>query len=79
LASAVPIRAVVAGERDEIEVVDDRQGAREVGDEDERRLERRDEDRLEVLVVGCDLRAELFDPALDLLTGEVDLADAFVG
>jgi hypothetical protein len=67
--------AVVAGERDEIDVVDDRQRPGEVGDEDDRGLQRRDEDRLAALVVGGDLGAELGDPALNLLSGEVDLAD----
>jgi hypothetical protein len=42
-AAAVP---VVGRQRDEIEVVDDRQGAREIGDEDDCGLERGDEDRL---------------------------------
>jgi hypothetical protein len=41
--AAVP---VVGGQVDEVEVVDDRQRARKVGDEDERRLQRGDEDRL---------------------------------
>jgi hypothetical protein len=58
--------------------VDDRQGARQVGDEDERRLQRGDEDRLEAVVVTGDLRSELLDPGLDLLPREVDLADALV-
>jgi hypothetical protein len=58
--------------------VDDRQRAGEVGDEDERGLQRGDEDRLEAVVVGGDLRAELFDAGLELLGGEVDLADALV-
>jgi hypothetical protein len=59
--------------------VDDRQRAREVGDEDDRRLQRGDEDWLAALVVGGDLRAELGDPRLDLLLREVDLADPGVG
>jgi hypothetical protein len=73
--AAVP---VVGGQVDEVEVVDDRQGAREVGDEDERRLQRGDEDWLEAVVVSGDLRSELPDPGLDLLPREVDLADALV-
>jgi hypothetical protein len=71
-AGAVP---VVAREREEVEAVDDRNRARKVGDEDDRRRERRDENRLATLVVGSDLRSELRDPALDLLLGEVDLPD----
>jgi hypothetical protein len=74
-AAAVP---VVCGQVDEVEVVDDRQRARQVGDEDERRLQRGDEDRLEAVVVSGDLRSELPDPGLDLLSREVDLADALV-
>jgi hypothetical protein len=52
----------VAGELDEIERVVDRQAAREVGDERDRRLQRRDQDRLEALVVPCNVGAELGDP-----------------
>jgi hypothetical protein len=59
--------------------VDDRHGAREIGDEDERRLQRGDEDRLEAVVVRGDLRAELLDARLDLLAREVDLADPRIG
>jgi hypothetical protein len=73
--AAVP---VVRSQVDEIEVVDDRQRAGQVGDEDERGLQRGDEDRLETVVVGGDLRAELLDSRLQLLGGEVDLADALV-
>jgi hypothetical protein len=75
-AATVP---VVWSERDEIEVVDDRQRAGKIGDEDDCGLERGDEDRLEVLVVGRDLGSELLDPSLDLLPREVDLADSLVG
>jgi hypothetical protein len=70
--------AVVSSESDEIEVVDDPQRPRKVGDEDDRGLQGGDEDRLEPFVVGGDLRAELLDPSLDLLTREVDLADPLV-
>jgi hypothetical protein len=59
--------------------VDDRHRAREIGDEDERGLERGDEDGLEAVVVGRDLGAELLDAGLDLLTREVRLADPLVG
>jgi len=56
-------------------VVEDRRRAREIGEEDKAGLERRDEQRLEAVVVGRDLRSELRDAALDLLVAEVDLAD----
>jgi hypothetical protein len=59
--------------------VHDRQRTREIGDEDDRRRQRGDKDRLEAVVVDGNLRAELLDPRLDLLTGEVDLADPRVG
>jgi len=55
--------------------VHDRDGAREVGCEEERSLQRRDEQRLEAVVVGGDLGPELGDAVLDLLRGEVRLAD----
>jgi hypothetical protein len=66
----------VAGELEEVEVVEDRQRAGEVGAEDEARLQRRDEERLAAGVVACELRSELGDPFADLLCAEVDLADA---
>jgi len=59
--------------------VDDRQRAREVGEEDEARLEAPDEDGLAPGVVGADLGAQLRDPGGDLGGREVDLADAVVG
>jgi hypothetical protein len=67
--------AVVGCELDEVQVVQDRRRAREVGEKDEARLERRDEERLEAVVVGRDLSAELTDPAPNLVPAEVDLAD----
>jgi hypothetical protein len=51
------------------------QRAREVGQEDGARLERRDEQRLAVRVDLGKLLAELGDPAADLLTGQVDVPD----
>jgi hypothetical protein len=65
----------VAGELDEVDAVEDRQRARKVGEEDEARLERADQQRLAVRVVACDLCSELDDPCPDLLGGEVDLPD----
>ena len=49
--------------------------AREVGEEDERALEDRDQDGLAARVVGGDLRAELVDAGLELVAGEIDLSD----
>jgi hypothetical protein len=66
LATAAAV-SVVRRQRDEIEVVDDRQGAREIRDEDDCCLERGDKDRLEALVAGRDLGSELLDASLDLL------------
>jgi hypothetical protein len=68
----------VAGELDEVERVRDRDRAREVGDEDERRLQRRDEQRLAAGVVPRDLASELADTRRDLGSGEVDLTDAWI-
>jgi hypothetical protein len=56
-------------------VVQERERTREIGDEDEARLQRADEQRLTPGVVGRDLLAELRDPSRDLLCGEVDLPD----
>jgi hypothetical protein len=72
------LRAAVAGELDELEVVQDRQRAREVGEEDEARLQGADEDRLAPVVVARDLRPELADTGRDLGSREVDLADPVV-
>ena len=51
----------VARELDEVEAVVDPDRARQVGDEDDARLERRDEQRLAPFVVAGDLAAELAD------------------
>jgi hypothetical protein len=67
--------AAVAGQLDEVERVQDRQCAREIRDEDERRLERADEDRFAPGVVARDLGAELADARRQLVRGEIDLAD----
>jgi hypothetical protein len=71
-------RAGVAGELDEVELVGDRQRAREVGDEDEARLQGGDEQRLPAGVVTGELGAELLDPRRDLLGREVGLSDGLV-
>jgi hypothetical protein len=67
--------AAVAGELDEVEAVEDGDRAREVGEEDETRLEGADEQRLAAGVVAPDLGAELAYARRKLLGGEVDLAD----
>jgi hypothetical protein len=59
-------------------VVEDRGRPRKIGEEDETRLQRRDKQRLEPVVVGGNLRTELLDAALDLVAAEVDLADTSV-
>jgi hypothetical protein len=69
------LRAAVAGELDEVERVRDGERAGEIGEEDEARLQRADEDRLEPRVVAGDLGAQLGDAGGKLLGGEVDLSD----
>ena len=66
----------VAGELEEVEPVRDAERAGEVGDEDDARLERRDEQRLAAVVVARQLAPELPDTRLDLLPREVDGAEA---
>jgi hypothetical protein len=72
--AGVGVRAV-GGELDEVEAVRDVDRARQVGDEDHARLERRDQERLASVVVAGELAAELTDALRELLAGEVDLAD----
>jgi len=55
--------------------VRDRKRAREVGEEEDARLQRGDENRLAALVVAGDLDAELRDACLDLTGREVDLTE----
>jgi hypothetical protein len=71
--------AAIAGQLDEVELVRDRNGAREIGDEDRARLQRGDEDRVLARVVASDLVAELTNPLGDLRGREVDLAAPRVG
>jgi hypothetical protein len=73
------VGAVVAGELDEVDLVGDRDGAREVGQEDEAGLQQRQKQQLAVGVVPCDLSTELPDTSPQLLGCEEDLADAGVG
>jgi hypothetical protein len=58
--------------------VDDRQGAGEIREEDDGRLQRGDEDRLTAAVVGRDGGSELADPSSEVLGREIDLADSRV-
>jgi hypothetical protein len=55
--------------------VEDRHRAREIGEERDARLQRPDEERLALFVVGGELRAELGDAGRDLVRVEIDLAD----
>ena len=66
------VRAV-RGELDEVDGVGDRDRPRQVGEEDEARLQRGDENRVTAVVVDGDLRAELEDARPDVLRGEVEL------
>jgi len=66
----------VARELEEVEAVGDAERTRQVADEDEARLQRRDEQWLPSGVVLCNLAAELADACLQLLAGEVDVAEA---
>jgi hypothetical protein len=52
-----------------------REGAREVGEEDDARLQRRDEERVPACIGRRELLAELPDARRDLVAGEVDLPD----
>ena len=69
--------AAVAGDGDEVECVVDRDGAREIGEEDGRALEHADQNDgqagLLVLVVGGDLAAHYSDAFGDLGGGEEDV------
>jgi hypothetical protein len=74
-ADAGPI-LVVRGQLEEVELVRDGQRAGEVGQEDEARLERCDEERRLAFVVTGEVGAELADARVELLAPEVDVADA---
>ena len=65
----------VAGKRDELGAGRNRDGAREVGHEDERPVEHGNEDEIATGVVVRDLRPELGDPGRDLRPVEVDVSD----
>jgi hypothetical protein len=66
----------VARELEEVEPVRDPKRPREIGDEDDARLQRGDEERLAAVIVACELAAELAYARLQLLAREVDLAEA---
>jgi hypothetical protein len=72
------VGAVVAGQLDEVDLVLDRDRAREVGEEDEARLQQRDQQQVAALVVARDVGAQLLDAAAQLVRTEEDLADALV-
>jgi hypothetical protein len=67
---------VVRRELEEVELVRDRQRAREIGEEDEARLQRRDEERRLAGVVEREVGTELPYACVELLASEVDIADA---
>jgi hypothetical protein len=67
--------AAVPGQLDEVQLVRHGDRAREVGDEDRARLQRRDENGVLACVVSRDLLAELSYAVGDLRGGEVDLTD----
>jgi len=73
------VGAVVARELDEVDLVRDRNRAREVGQEDEARLQQRDEQQVAAGVVAGDVGAELADAGLQFLGCEKDLAYTRVG
>ena len=75
LLMAAHLGAAVACELDEVEAVQDRDCAGEVGEEDEARLQRPHENGLSVRVIARDLGAELMHTGAELVSREVDLAD----
>ncbi len=69
----------VAGELDEVHAVHDGQRPREIRQEHEARLERGHQHGLAPHVVDGDLRGQLLDARMNLLCGEVDVADPRIG
>ena len=69
----------VARELDEVDPVGNRERAGEVGDEDDARLQRRDEQRLAPLVIADNLLPKLPDARLQLLAREVDIPEPRLG
>ena len=68
----------VRGQLDHVERVGDSKRAREIGEEHDARLERRDEDGIEAVVFAPDLLSQLGDPGRDLPAREVHGADLAV-
>jgi hypothetical protein len=71
---AAGVGAVVAGELVEVDRVRDGDRAREIGQEDEARLQQRDEQQVAVGIVARDVSAELGDAGLQLIGREEDLS-----
>ena len=69
----------VRRELEEVELVRDRDRARKIGQEDEARLERRDEQRVTSVEVARDLLAQLANACRELVPREVDLRDLSAG
>jgi len=59
--------------------VRDLECAREIGQKDEARLQRRDQEGLALGVLRRDLRSQLRDSCGDLLRRQVEVADARIG
>jgi hypothetical protein len=68
----------VGRQLDELELVRNAQLARKIREEDDARLQRRDQKRLGFAVVVGDLARQLGDALGDLLGGEVAVADDWV-
>ncbi len=69
----------VARKLDEVDLMVDPERPRQVGDEDDARFERCDEQRLAAFVVTGDLAPELADACPQLLAREVDVAEPGLG
>src|SRR5215210_3128961 len=76
---ATRVGSVVAGKLDEVDFVRARDGPGEVGEEDDARLQDRDQQQFLARVVLCDLRAELIDARSELFRREEHVPDARVG
>jgi hypothetical protein len=66
--------AVVPRQLDEVDRVRDRNRAREVGEEDEARLQQRDEQQVAAFVIASDVGAELADARVEFPGREEDVA-----
>jgi hypothetical protein len=72
------VGAVVARQLDEVDLVGDRDRSREVGQEDEARLQEGDQEEFAALVVLGDLRAQLGDTLSQLPGAEEDVPESRV-